>query len=301
MHGSGLCASPLVSVVMPSFNQSKFIDKSIASVLEQDYASIELIVADGGSTDGTLDKLAAWKKRDRRIRHFSEPDSGPADALNKALRQVRGTIIGWLNSDDVYTPGAVGRAVEAFEAHGDWICVYGHGDHVDEEGNRLDSYPTLPPPSSTSQLLEACFICQPTVFFKRSMYVLLGPLDDRLRAVFDFEYWLRMFTRLPERVGFVDALQAQSRLHPDCITRRMQRTVALEALEVVKRHLGQSPTHWLTAYADAHLGAATSADADAASLKALLEDARAILAPNQYRDLAIRWQLDTVDTVDLHT
>ena len=297
MQGSGVGGSPLVSVVMPSFNQSKFIDRSIESVLGQDYPAIELIVADGGSTDGTVDQLAAWAKRDARLRYFSEPDAGPADAINKALRRVKGTIIGWLNSDDVYTPGAVGRAVNSFNTHGDWACIYGHGEHIDENGTRLDSYPTIAPPVAAIQLLQGCFICQPTVFFKRSMYVLLGPLDTRLRAVFDFEYWLRMFTRMPERVGFVDALQAQSRLHPECITRRMQRTVALEAIEVLRRHLGQAPVHWLTAYADASLAAATPASADTASLKGLLDEARASLDPGQYGELATQWGLDAMGKV----
>jgi len=97
---------------MPSFNQAQFIDASIASVLNQSYRLLELIVADGGSTDGTQAALARWQAVDARVRWISEPDQGPADAVNKALALARGTYVGWLNSDDLYTAGALVRALE---------------------------------------------------------------------------------------------------------------------------------------------------------------------------------------------
>jgi len=91
---------PLVSIVMPSLNQAAFIAAAVESVLSQSYPQLELIVGDGGSTDGTQAWLAQRQTQDARLRWFSEPDSGPADALNKLLRQAKGTLIGWLNSDD---------------------------------------------------------------------------------------------------------------------------------------------------------------------------------------------------------
>ncbi|MCX7144138.1 MAG: glycosyltransferase [Proteobacteria bacterium] len=133
----------LVSVVMPSLNQVKFIDTAIDSVLGQDYPNIELIVADGGSDDGTVELLKARQTGDGRLRWSSQPDSGPAAAVNGALAQVRGTVVGWLNSDDVYAPGAVRRAVDALEANPNWLMVYGHGQHVDGEGKALDDYRLL--------------------------------------------------------------------------------------------------------------------------------------------------------------
>jgi glycosyltransferase involved in cell wall biosynthesis len=114
---------PLVSVVMPSLNQAEFIVSAVQSVLSQSYGHLELIVADGGSTDGTLALLQQQQGLDSRLRWMSEPDTGPADALNKALRRARGTIVGWLNSDDLYAEGAIDRAVQAL-------------------GNRLDPPPT---------------------------------------------------------------------------------------------------------------------------------------------------------------
>ncbi len=241
-------SGPLVSVVMPSYNQAGFIEESVASVLGQDYLRTELVVADGGSTDGTLEILRRIGQGDPRLRWFSRTDSGPAEAINRALARVRGTLIGWLNSDDLYTPGAIARAVEAFANNPAWLMLYGRGEHIDGNGLPLGPYPTLPPTTPAEHFARGCFICQPTVFFRATVPVLLGTLDTSLKASFDFDYWLRAFLAFPERIGFVDAVQARSRLHDQCITRKMRQRVALEGVEVVARHLGQAPIHWLVTY-----------------------------------------------------
>ncbi|MDO3387330.1 glycosyltransferase family 2 protein [Gilvimarinus sp. SDUM040013] len=240
--------TPLVSIVMPSFNQAAFIESSIASVLGQSYPRLELIVADGGSTDGTVEVLQRIQAQDNRLRWLSEPDNGPANALNKAFERVRGTLIGWLNSDDLYTPGAIGRAVTELTGPARYALVYGHGIHVDEHGNELSRYPTLPPSTPYSCFANGCFVCQPTMFFTRSAYQLLGPLDESIKTAFDFEYWLRAFKAYSGRIGFIDKVQACSRLHDDCITLNMRYWVAIEGLEVLHRHMGTAPGHWLLTY-----------------------------------------------------
>ncbi|MDO6746286.1 glycosyltransferase family 2 protein [Gilvimarinus sp. 1_MG-2023] len=233
---------------MPSYNHAEFIVASIASVLEQDHSHLELIVADGGSTDGTIDILKRIQTQDSRLRWVSEPDTGPANAINKALGRVRGTFIGWLNSDDLYTPGAIGRAVAALSGPERHVLVYGQGIHVDVQGNELDRYPTLPPETRYSRFSDSCFICQPTVFFTRTAHHLLGPLDESVKTAFDFEYWLRAFKAFRGRIGFVDEVQACSRLHDDCITLKMRYWVALEGIQVVHKHMGAAPGHWLLTY-----------------------------------------------------
>lgn len=264
---------PLVSVVMPSMNQPEFIDEAIASVLSQDYHNIELIVADGGSRRDTLDILARHKRQDQRLRYFSRHDRGPAHALNDAMALVRGTVIGWLNSDDLYAPGAVSRAMEVMAEQPRLLMVYGQGQHIDEHGKPIGTYPTLPPSTPVSKFSEGCFICQPTMFFQRTARILLGTLDEKLKAAFDFEYWLRAFCTFPDRIGFVDEVQAMSRLHNNCITMRMRRTVALEGMQVLARHLGFAPKEWLLTYADELLAQDSSVNSIADVHTHLLETA----------------------------
>ena len=113
-----------VSVLMPCFNPGPFLREAISSVLAHSQC-LELIVADGGSTDGSLALLHKLASRDSRIRIISGPDQGPADALNKAFAQARGSLIAWLNADDLYPPGALGRAADALAANSEWLMVYG--------------------------------------------------------------------------------------------------------------------------------------------------------------------------------
>lgn len=279
---------PLVSVVMPSMNQPKFIDEAITSVLSQDYPNIELIVADGGSRQDTLDILARRQQQDRRLRYFSRPDRGPAHALNDAINAVRGTVIGWLNSDDLYAPGAIGRAIAVLSEQPRLLMVYGQGQHVNEYGAPIGTYPTLSPSTPVSKFREGCFICQPTVFFYRSARILLGALDEKLKAAFDFEYWLRAFCAFPDRIGFVDAVQAMSRLHDGCITMRLRRTVALEGMEVLARHLGSAPKEWLLTYAD-ELLVRDAQESGAEDIEAHLREACVIasawITPNELVEL----------------
>lgn len=238
----------LVSIVMPSFNQSRFIGKSIDSVLSQNYKHIELLVCDGGSNDKTQTILEEYSKKDPRIQWWSKPDKGPSHALNNAIRKARGTIIGWLNSDDIYAENAFSAVLAEFARNPETIMVYGQGQHVDVNEIPLGPYPTLPPSIGIKAFANGCFICQPTAFFRRSLFTMLGPLNESLSTAFDYEYWLRAFYAFPTRIGFVDKLLASSRLHDNCITKRQRRNVALEGMMLCAKYFKFSRTHWITTY-----------------------------------------------------
>ncbi len=242
--------NPLVSIVMPSLNQCEYIGSSIDSILSQDYPGIEVIVADGASNDGTLELLRERSKQDSRLKWFSQEDSGPAEALNNALAKVNGTFVGWLNSDDLYTPGAIRRAVELLESESDYLMAYGHAQHINDNGVVLGPYPTQLPTVDAAAFMNGCFICQPTVFFKYTMLTLLGNIDQSLKVAFDFDYWIRAFLAFKSRIGFVGEVQACSRLHENCITMQMRKNVAVEGMRVVARHFGKAPSHWLITYCE---------------------------------------------------
>lgn len=281
---------PRVSIVMPTLNQRAFIASAVASVFAQDVADLELLVADGGSTDGTQRELIALcAAHPGCMRWRSVPDDGPADAVNRAVSRSHGSLIGWLNSDDLYAPGAVARAMAHFDRHPDHVMVYGEGEHIDAAGGVTGRYPSAAPSLPLHDWARGCPVCQPTAFMRREAFERLGGLDTSLRTAFDYEFWLRLWQAHPGRVGFVPALQAQSRVHAGALTQRLREAVALEGMEVVHRHLGGAPAHWLLTHFDevmAGLPFDGSPQAPLPRLLGLLERAR-------------RW-LSAADGVALH-
>lgn len=273
----------------------------MASVLAQPEC-LELLIADGGSTDGSLALIRAQAERDRRVRLLKGPDQGPGDALNKAFAAARGTLIGWLNGDDLYQPGALSRAVDALDRQREWLMLYGEGEECDStSGSRL-RYPTLPPRAGLRGFRSHCFICQPTVVFRRSMGILLGPFDTAFRTTFDFEYWLRAFAAFPDRIGYLPHVQATTRLHPLTITSNQRSRIALEATTLLARHLGRAPATRLHNYAlELQLGIATLPPDEALldHLDALFRQAEAELDPAAYRQLRRDWLLDAASAPGL--
>jgi glycosyltransferase involved in cell wall biosynthesis len=246
MRRASVRRGPLVSIVTPSYNQGRYIEETIQSVLSQDYPNLEYIVVDGGSSDNTVEIL---KKYEGRLAWISEKDQGQADAINKGFRMAKGEIKAWLNSDDTYLPGAVHTSVRYLEAHPEVGMLYGEGYHIDEDGELIERYYTEP--FDYQRLSEVCFICQPTVFLRAEVINTVGPLDIALNYCMDYEYWMRIAKRF--RIGYLGSYVANSRLHLDTKTLSKRVEVHQETLQVVKRHYGQVPMRWINAYAHAYL------------------------------------------------
>jgi hypothetical protein len=237
---------PLLSVVMPSLNQGRFLAEAVRSVLDQPVGGIELVVVDGGSADDTVEQLAALAVQyPGRLRWTSGPDDGPAQAINRAVALARGAVIGWLNSDDLYEPGAIQRSLDHLAGKPADVMVYGEATHVDVDGNPIGPYPTKHPQTPLAEFANGCFICQPTVFVRRDAWEAAGGLDESLRTAFDFDLWLKLFKAYPGRIGHLPQRQARSRLHEGGITLRMRERVALEGMQLIHRHLGVAPPGWL--------------------------------------------------------
>lgn len=177
---------PVVSIVTPSFNQGAFVRQTIDSVLSQDYPHIDYRVVDGGSTDDTV---AVLKSYGGRVAWVSEKDRGQADAINKGMRQARGDIRVYLNSDDLFRPGAVSRAVEHFTANPACDLVYGRDALIDAGGAFLGMFPTAE--YSFERLVDRCCISQPAAFWRKRLADTIGPFDESLHLVMDYDYWLR--------------------------------------------------------------------------------------------------------------
>lgn len=231
----------IVSIVTPSLNTGRFIEETIRSVLAQDYPSIEYIIMDGGSTDGTEEIV---KRYAGRLRYVSGPDRGAADAVVRGFRLSRGSILAWINADDVYLPGAVRRAVDSLNGNPEAAAVYGDARWVDAAGNPIERYPTC---DFDSELLaQECFICQPACFFRRSALETVGSLNTRLQFAFDYDLWIRMarqyrLIHLPEDL-------AESRMYPHNKTLGQRSRSLRESMAVLQQHYSFVPFGWVYSY-----------------------------------------------------
>ena len=234
-----------VTIVTPSFNQGRFIERTLQSVACQTGAEIEHVIFDGGSTDNTVEILERFTPA---VSWISKADKGQTDAINRGIRATSSDVIGWLNSDDVYYAGAVTRVVAYFAEHPEVDVVYGMADHIDVEDNPFEDYPTEP--WSFERLKETCFICQPALFFRRGVVESHGLLDESLNYCMDYEYWLRL-GKAGVRFGYLEEKLAGSRLYADNKTLGSRVKVHREINDMFKKLFGRVPDRWLFNYAHA--------------------------------------------------
>jgi glycosyltransferase involved in cell wall biosynthesis len=232
-----------VAIVTPSFNQGKYIRATIESVLAQRVRDVEYIVVDGGSTDETLDLLRGFGSQ---IRWVSEPDQGTADAINKGFRLVRGDILGWLNSDDIYYEGALQTVQTFFEEHPETDLIYGDANHIDENGSFIEKYPTEP--WSWERFHDICFISQPATFFRRSLIERFGALNIRYPHCVDYELWIR-WAKAGARFQYLPKTLAATRLHAEAKTVAKRLACHEDINNILRDHLGKVPQRWVLNYA----------------------------------------------------
>ncbi|THJ19982.1 MAG: glycosyltransferase [Nitrospira sp. CG24E] len=238
---------PCVSIVTPSYNQGQFIEETIRSVLLQGYPNLEYAVIDGGSTDGSLNVI---KKYERFLSFWvSERDEGQAQAINKGWKRARGEVLGWINSDDIYLPGAVTKAVSYLADHQQVGMVYGEGYHIDVDGRIVERYPTEK--FDADRLGDTCYICQPTTFIRRSVMEKVGPVDESLRFCMDYDLWIRISQQ--SVIDYLSDYFAHSRLHEESKTIKQAVPRAREALDMLYRHYRSVPPLKVGGYARAIL------------------------------------------------
>ncbi|MEE8525296.1 MAG: glycosyltransferase family 2 protein [Thermoanaerobaculia bacterium] len=173
---------------MPSLDQGQFLEAALRSVLLQDDADLELIVIDGGSSDGSLEVL---RKYEPQLSYWtSEPDDGQAHAINKGFERATGDVVGWLNSDDLLLPRSLGRIAAAFSRSRDVAVVTGFRKVIDASGGFVRNWVRDLP--TAHYLRHYCCVAQETVYWRRQVLEELGPLDESFDYALDYDYWLRM-------------------------------------------------------------------------------------------------------------
>jgi len=227
---------PKISVITPTLNQAVFIEKTIKSVLSQNYPNLEYLIIDGGSTDGTLEIL---KKYSGSLRWFSEVDKGQADAVNKGMRICTGDIIGYINSDDEYEPGSLQRVAEYFDDHPDTTWLTGKCKIIDlhsvEVMKLVTFYKYLLLRTRSKKLLKIVdFISQPATFWRKRIVDEIGFLNEEFHIVMDYDYWIRITERYP--IIFMDEYLANFRTYPSSKTRQSAINQIDEEFLMIKKY-----------------------------------------------------------------
>jgi GT2 family glycosyltransferase len=180
---------PRVSLVTPSYNQARFLEKTLQSVLNQGYSNLEYIVMDGGSTDGSVDILKVYAER---LTYWeSVPDRGQAEAINKGWRRATGEFVWWLNSDDVLAPGSLEAAVAFLQANPDVHLAYGDHLWIDADGRPVQTY-RYPEFDYERFELHRPDVSQAGALMRREVIRRVGYLDEELHFLMDLDYWRRM-------------------------------------------------------------------------------------------------------------
>jgi glycosyltransferase involved in cell wall biosynthesis len=232
--------NPLVSIITPSYNQARFLEKTMRSVLEQDYPNIEYLVVDGASTDGSVDLIRKYQKK--LAWWTSEKDAGQADAINKGLSRAKGEIIAWLNSDDYYMPGAISSAVKALNDHPQAGFVFGNVRVVAEDESIINqlTYDDW----GLTDLLTFHIIGQPGVFMRREVLERAGKLDFSYHLMLDHHLWIRM--AMQADMVYIPQLWASAHYYDDCKNIAMADGFGREAKRIVQWM--QSNTHLIGIY-----------------------------------------------------
>jgi glycosyltransferase involved in cell wall biosynthesis len=179
---------PKISIVTPSYNQAKFLERTILSVLNQNYPNLEYIVIDGGSTDGSVEIIERYEKY--LAYWVSEKDNGQSDALNKGFSKATGYIIGWQNSDDIYLPSAFYKIAQLFGMNHHTDIIYGNRLDINEK-DRIIGESRFTRFSVIVYWYDGMLLSNQSAFWKKSLFSKIGMLDTRFHAVMDYEFFLR--------------------------------------------------------------------------------------------------------------
>jgi glycosyltransferase involved in cell wall biosynthesis len=222
---------PKISIITPSYNQGQFLEETINSVLSQDYANLEYIIVDGGSTD---DSVSIIKKYESKLSYWvSEKDSGQSEAINKGFRKASGDIISWLCSDDLYVPGTLQKVAEHFHQHPDAIMIHGKSVLFDEKGKETMK-------SADKEDLDLRYFTvipfpQPSSFFRKKLIDEQGPLREDLHFAMDYDLLVR--AALGYKIIPVEDILSRYRLHKDSKTTSQIKSFGKEWIQVFSKFM----------------------------------------------------------------
>lgn len=229
---------PLITIVVPSFNQGRFLDHALQSIFSQDMP-VEVLVLDGGSADNSVEIIRKWEPHLAWWR--SGPDNGQAAAINEGVAKGTAPYVCWLNSDDYYLPGGLKKLWQAIEASPKSPAAYGRCWTMKPNGSKIGPYLTLP--FRVWLFANFCFVCQPGTLIRRQAWEAVGGLDTKLHMALDYDLWWRLY-RSHGKMRYVRKFVAATVMHPETKTATNRRAHYRESMQVVKTHYGRIPLKW---------------------------------------------------------
>ena len=209
---------PKITVITPSYNQADFLERTICSVLGQNYPNLEYIVIDGGSSDGSLDVI---KKYAEQLSYWvSEPDSGQAHAINKGLKMATGEWVCWQNSDDIFYPECFKQLMLAARRYPHADLIIGNMQLIDEHDQPIRELKYVKP-TYRSLLAEGMVLTNQAAFWRRKVHSKAGFLDEKLDCGFDYEWFLRLHSK-NSKAAHINSLWGGLRIHADTKTNQRQ-------------------------------------------------------------------------------
>jgi glycosyltransferase involved in cell wall biosynthesis len=233
--------APKISIVTPSYNQGQYLEATIRSVLLQDYPNLEYMIVDGGSTDNSVEII---RKYEPWLAYWvSAPDNGQADAINRGFDRATGEICGWLNSDDIYEPGALQRVARTLTSNPDVDLVYGNGWQIDADGAKTTRCHWVGPLDPATQL-NWNQILQPAALWRRDVWNQAGQLDPSYNWGLDWEWFIR--ASKVGRTFFIPDDLADWRITPEIKSVSPDPARRAELASISRRHGGViQPTYYM--------------------------------------------------------
>ena len=231
--------NPMITIAVPSLNQGCFLDAALYSIFQQDI-SVEVVVLDGGSTDGSLSVIKKWESR--LFLWKSGPDNGQAAAINEGIGMGTAPYVCWLNADDILYSGGLELLLNTLEENPRSPFAYGRCWTISSGSRKLWPYLTCP---FFSRLFDSyCFIAQPATLIRREAWEHAGGLDEDLHFAMDYDLWWRLYHLWGVKPEYNGAFIAGTRLHSGAKTQSHGEAHYVEAMAVVKRHTGYIPLKW---------------------------------------------------------
>ena len=242
---------PKISIVIPSYNKAHFVEETLNSIVNQKYPALEVIIQDGGSTDGTLEIIKHFAERYPKIILWeSKKDKGQTDAINEGFKKAGGEVFTYINADDVYKKGAFKRVGEYFSENPKTLWVVGKGETTDEKGRKTSEWVTdyknfLLKRNNYELLLMVNYLMQPSVFLSRKAFKEYGPFIGK-KNVMEYELWLGLGKS--EMPKIIDGYLSSFRLYKESISMREFKKTLLEDERIMRKYTDKPVLiclHWL--------------------------------------------------------